>query len=99
MDTKVVEKLVTDVTICKKITVASTTYITPKGQGDTDPVCKVIEIKNRSGVGIYVKPNGSDEFPLADKEDRVVMVKKMSDIQLARQSGSGDITVHLIYEN
>lgn len=94
-----VEKLVTDVTMCKKVTITSTTFTTPKGHNDTDPTCKVIEVKNRSGVGIFVKPNGTDEFPLADKEDRVVMVKKMSDIQLARQSGSGDVTVHLIYEN
>lgn len=99
MESEIVEKLVTDVTLCRKVVITSTAFTTPTGVGNTDPVCKIIEVKNRSGVGIFVRPNNTDEFPLDNKEDRVIMVKKMSDIKLARQSGSGDITVHLIYEN
>jgi hypothetical protein len=93
-----VEKLVTDITYCKKIVITSTSYKNPT-ENTNDVICKIVEVKNRSGVDIFVKPNETDEFPLANGEDRVVMVKKLSDIKLARQSGSGNVTVHLIYEN
>ena len=95
---EILEKLVTDVTFCKKVTLVSTDFITPTING-ADYVAKLIEVKNRSGVDIYVKPNGSDEFPLLNGEDRIVLVKKLSDLQLARQTGSGNVIVHLIIEN
>jgi hypothetical protein len=94
---EILEKLVTDVTFCKKVTLVSTDFITPTING-ADCVAKLIEVKNRSGLDIYVKPNGSDEFPLLDGEDRVVMVKKLSDIQLALQTGGSGI-IHLLLEN
>lgn len=93
-----VDKLVTDVTFCKKVTITDTSYVTPT-INDADIVCKLIEVKNRSGVTINVIPNKTDEFPLENKEDRVIMVKKLSDIQIARESGSGDVIVHVIIEN
>ena len=92
------EKLVTDVTICKKVVINSTAFVTPT-MNNADLVCKLIEVKNRSGVTILVNPNKTDDFPLEHKEDRLIVVKKLSDIQIARESGSGDVTVHLIMEN
>lgn len=99
MADETIEKLVTDITYCKKIVITSTSYVKAEVDSGVKTPCKIVEVKNRSGVPIFVKPNKTDEFPLADGEDRVVMVKEIGDIELARQGGSGSVTVHLIYEN
>jgi len=89
------KKLVTDVTYCKEIVLTTTDFVVPTiNSADID--CKLVEVKNRSGVDIRVKPNNTDSFPLLDGEDRVVMVKKLSDIALA--STGGNATVHLLIE-
>jgi len=83
-------------TICTKVVVADTDMTPIAVEGDPD--IQAVEIKNRSGIDIYVNPNSSDEFPLADGEDRLVYTKKLSHISLARQLGTGNATIHLIYE-
>jgi hypothetical protein len=94
---EILDKLVTDVTYCLKQTLTNTTFVTPTiNGGDID--CKLVEVKNRSGEDILVIPNNTDDFPILDGEDRVIMVKKLSDIKLARKTGNGSITVHLLIE-
>lgn len=98
MENEILNKMVTDVTICETVTLtSSSTFVTPSVEG-ADMDCKLIEVKNRSGVTIDINPNNSKSFPLEDGSDRMVVVKKLSDIKLKRNSGSGDITVHLIME-
>jgi hypothetical protein len=96
--TDAVEKLVTDVTYCKKLTINSTSFVKASINNNTEFVAKLVEVKNRSGVDIFVKPNDTDEFPLLDGEDRVIMTKTIGDIKLALQS-AGTATIHLLIEN
>lgn len=92
------EKLVTDITICIKVNVTD-----DKEAAITEQLkqvkCKVVEVKNRSGVDIFVIPNNSSEFPLTNGEDRVIMVKSLEDLKLFRQTGTSPVIVHLIIEN
>lgn len=92
------EKLVTDITTCIKVEVTNVrdAAITEKLK---EVKCKLVEVKNRSGVDIFVVPNNSDEFPLANGEDRVIMVKTLDDLKLFRQTGTSPVIVHLILEN
>lgn len=94
-----IDKLVTDVTHCIQFTINSTTFTTPTNKNGEDVVCKLVEVKNRSGVDILVIPNDTDSFPMENKEDRVIVVKKLSDLKIARSAGSGSVIVHLLLEN
>lgn len=93
-----INKLVTDITTCIK-TIVTDVEAVPTTKDGKDVKCKLVEVKNRSGVDIFVRPNRSDEFPLNNGEDRVIMIKKLSDIQLKRQSGTAEVIVHIIIEN
>lgn len=95
MENEILEKLVTDITIGRRITVSSTTFTTPTTAGGTDMDCKIIEVRNYTGVDILVNPNNSEPLTVQDGKERCFMVKKLSDIQIARATGSGNITIEL----
>jgi hypothetical protein len=91
-------KLVFEHTQCKALEVTGTDFINAVGANEDDINIKCVEIKNRTGVTILANINQSDPFPIDDKEDRLVYVSKLSDVEIARESSSGAVIVHLIYE-
>ena len=95
---EILNKIVTDVTICETLTINSSSSFSTPVINNSDVVCKLVEVKNRSGVTIDVRPNKTKSFPLEDGCDRIIVVKKLSDVEVKRNSGSGDVTVHFILE-
>ena len=99
MENEILNKMVTDVTMCETLVITSSSEFLTPTSNDADVNCKLVEVKNRSGVTIDVRPNRSKSFPLEDGSDRLIVVKKLSDIEVKRNSGSGNVTVHFIFEN
>lgn len=88
-------------TYCKVVTLTNTTYdnlATLTGLSESTKI-KCLEIKNKSGITINVKPNNTDAFVLEDGENRLVYLTSFKEIELARNAGSGSVTVYIIWEN
>lgn len=91
---QLLELLVTTRTRCETCEISSTSFVS-----GPSIKAKVVEVKNRTGVNILVNPNDSKPFPIQNGEDRLFVVKNINDLKFARESGTGTINIHLIYED
>lgn len=91
---QLLDLLVTTRTRCETCEISSTSFV-----NGPNIKAKAVEVKNRTGVTILVNPNDSKSFPIQSGEDRLFMIKNTNDLQFARESGSGAVSIYLIYED
>lgn len=93
-------KLITDVTYCTSVTVTNTTTKVVGLLNGSDYTCKIIEVRNTSTtMSVNVYTNKVGYFTLLPNERKLVMVKKLSDLEFTLNIGSTSTEIQLVIEN